>query len=54
MKLSLFGNCNHRRMVLLSCYVIACGSGAALAVAQEASGDKPAANTPAAAEVGGA
>jgi iron complex outermembrane receptor protein len=34
--------------------VIACGSGAAPAVAQDASGDEPAANTPAPAEAGGA
>jgi iron complex outermembrane receptor protein len=34
--------------------LIACGSGAAPAVAQDASGDKPAANTPASAEAGGA
>jgi iron complex outermembrane recepter protein len=34
--------------------LIACGAGAALGVAQDASGDKPAANTPAAAEAGGA
>ena len=34
--------------------LIACGSDAALAMAQDASGDKPAANTPVSAEAGGA